>query len=161
MRRHWMYLKYVVRHKWYVMLECWRYGLYWQGLIHDWTKLLPREWLPYARSFRNPDGSMRKLETLSSDEQIQFKRVLRGHINRHPHHWAWWIRIEGDGNIEALPMEERYCKEMLADWRGASRAITDFDDTPKWYSKNRDDMVLHADTRAWIEMELGLKEATQ
>lgn len=50
--KHWKYLKYVVRHKWYVFLACRQLGVpLWQSIIHDWTKFLPREWFPYVRYF--------------------------------------------------------------------------------------------------------------
>ena len=61
MRAHWSYLKYVLRHKWYVLIECVRLGIIWQGLWHDWHKFLPSEWFPYARYFHNPDGSPRQI----------------------------------------------------------------------------------------------------
>lgn len=52
-------------------------------------------------------------------------------------------------------------REMLADWFGAGRAYNE-DWTPleprKWYEKNRDKMILHADTRAWVEAELMRRE---
>jgi hypothetical protein len=49
---HWRYAKYVARHKWYVFRECLRLGVpLHQALLHDWSKFLPGEWLPYARYF--------------------------------------------------------------------------------------------------------------
>lgn len=48
-------------------------------------------------------------------------------------------------------------KEMLADWRGANKAQGGDGkaDSLKWYEKNRTKMVLHPDTRIWIEEQLG------
>lgn len=155
MLRHYYYLRYVLRHKWFVFLAGYGSVPVWRLIIHDWTKFLPREWLPYARCFRNPDGSMRNVMSLRFDEQALFKVVLRRHINAHPHHWAWWVRIDAYCHIEALPMDEYSRQEMLADWRGASMAIEGKDNTAKWYQDNRDNMILHRDTRAWIEQQLG------
>lgn len=45
------YLKYLLCHKWYVMIECFREGLIWQGLMHDLSKFLPSEFIPYANFF--------------------------------------------------------------------------------------------------------------
>jgi hypothetical protein len=53
-----------------------------------------------------------------------------------------------------LPMPDRYRREMLADWRGAGRAINGYEDAAGWYAKNRDKMQLHPETRAWIEQQL-------
>lgn len=59
--------------------------------------------------------------------------------------------------FEALPMPLRHAKEMLADWRGAGRAYVK-DWTPAqtgvWYQEHKDIMVLHPDTRSWIEEQL-------
>lgn len=52
MQAHWKYLKYVIRHKWYVFLACRSIGVsWWQSIVHDWTKFLPREWFAYVRYF--------------------------------------------------------------------------------------------------------------
>lgn len=48
-----------------------------------------------------------------------------------------------------------YAKEMLADWQGAGRAQGHGDNTLGWYAKNRDKMLLHPETRAWIEQQIG------
>lgn len=49
-----MYLKTLWKllvHKWFVFLECCRLGIPLLGLLHDWTKFLPSEFVPYARWF--------------------------------------------------------------------------------------------------------------
>jgi hypothetical protein len=57
----------------------------------------------------------------------------------------------------AIPMPDTYRKEMLADWRGAGKAINGKDDTKSWYLKNKDNMILHPDTREWIEDQLEIE----
>jgi len=45
-------------------------------------------------------------------------------------------------------------KEMLADWRGAGRALGK-PDTWAWYeAEKRDSIFLHPKTREWVEAEL-------
>jgi hypothetical protein len=56
--------------------------------------------------------------------------------------------------ITCDPMPDKYRREMLADWRGAGRAINGVDNTRQWYDQNRDKMKLHLETRAWIESQL-------
>lgn len=51
MSKYLQYFWYVVRHKWYVFLACRREGLWWLGIVHDWSKFLPSEFFPYARHF--------------------------------------------------------------------------------------------------------------
>jgi hypothetical protein len=57
-------------------------------------------------------------------------------------------------------MPDRYRREMLADWRGAGRAYgrqpekNNDPDAAAWYLENRAKIILHPDTRAWLEDEL-------
>jgi hypothetical protein len=59
---------------------------------------------------------------------------------------------------KALPMPDRYRREMLADWKGAGLAMGK-PNTREWYLANRQKMILHPDTRAWVEKQLGVKGA--
>lgn len=45
---------------------------------------------------------------------------------------------------------------MIADWKGAGRALG-FPDTLAWYIKNRDKMMLAPTTRDWVDYELGFR----
>jgi hypothetical protein len=45
------YLSYVVRHKFFVAVECIAAGLWARGILHDLSKFLPSEFFPYANYF--------------------------------------------------------------------------------------------------------------
>ena len=51
---YWKYLKAVLKHKWFVFIECRKLGIPWLGVIHDLSKFLPSEFIPYARYFYGP-----------------------------------------------------------------------------------------------------------
>ncbi len=51
MNKHLNYAGYILRHKWFVLVECAKRGILWRGLMHDMSKLLPSEWVPYANFF--------------------------------------------------------------------------------------------------------------
>lgn len=201
MKRHWSYLKAVVRHKWFVFLACFRFGVpIWSAILHDWDKFMPDEWLPYARTFYAPDGSKQYVES------VDFARAWMKHQHRNKHHWQYWLGVthvtenwgeelrktdylvwdrgeaqrivqrnsggvnwyelrpmyEGDYVGYDKPMPNLARREMLADWFGAGRAYNP-NWTPleprKWYEKNKDKMILHPETRAWVENELSRQEA--
>jgi len=61
--------------------------------------------------------------------------------------------------VEPMPMSDKACREMLADWRGAGKA-QGHPHTKVWYEQNRDKLILHPDTRAWIEEQLGIEPGT-
>jgi hypothetical protein len=153
MRAHLAYLQYVLKHKRYVFLACWRLGIPWLGLIHDWSKFLPSEWFPYVQAFYNPDGSKKDAGFRAAG--LYPKYALCHHLNSNKHHWRYWVLPDG----EILPMPDKYRREMLADWIGAGLANNqpNFGD---WYLKHKDEMKLHPDTRQWIEEQLGLNETT-
>ena len=157
--KHLKYLRYLARHKWFVLVACFRRGLYWQGIIHDWSKFLLSEWLPYAQFFY---GNRFVSENAKDLRRISFDRAWLEHQHRSPHHWQHWVLRNDDGSTVALNMPRRYLLEMLCDWEGAGRAITGkIGGTPSWYAKNRHKMLLHPATRAIVEMELGITEATE
>ena len=47
------YLKYLLKHKYYATKYCFKFGLYWRGLVHDLSKFLPSEWIAYREYFYN------------------------------------------------------------------------------------------------------------
>jgi hypothetical protein len=88
MRRHWMYLKSVLRHKWYVFLACLQFRVpLWSAVLHDWDKFLPDEWLPYARTFYKLDGTSQYVES------IDFAQAWMKHQHRNKHHWQYWVKV--------------------------------------------------------------------
>ena len=141
------------------MLECFKNGLYIQGIMHDLSKLRSSEFFPYANHFygknpakRDPTGYYKPTDTGDS----KFDMAWLYHQKRNKHHWQWWILPEDEGGIKIMPMEKKYRLEMLCDWRGASLAQGHFekDACKNWYLKNRNKMQLHAETRTWIEAQL-------
>jgi hypothetical protein len=145
MSAHARYLRYVVRHKWYVA----RAGVglnvpLWRLIVHDWSKFLPVEWGPYARRYGvGRSGVIEKL-----NEPPEYHRAWTHHWHWNPHHWEHWLVFNDDGTLRPLPMPETYVREMVADWMGAGRAITGKWEVGKWYAANGPAMQLHPETRA-------------
>jgi len=157
MRRYITYLSYVLRHKWFVFLECCKLGVPWLGLIHDWSKFRPDEFVPYARHFHLPDGSKRPKQrdktgyykpTDTGDSDFDYAWFL--HQKRNKHHWQYWTQPEDGGGLKILPIPKQYAKEMLADWRGAGKA-QGTPNTSVWYHNNSHKLCLDEGTRDWIE----------
>jgi hypothetical protein len=98
MGRHWQYLKYVVRHKWFVFIAGCRLGIPWLALLHDNSKFLPDEWRWYARHFYAPDGSKQTWQGkdgfyVDADHDTKFDRAWLKHIKRNKHHPQHWLSI--------------------------------------------------------------------
>jgi len=145
------YLKYIIRHKWYVYLASKKVGVsFWRALVHDWTKLLPSEWKPYRDTFYKEDGTKQYKPT------TEFEYAWNAHQKRNKHHWQYWLITFDKGNTEFLEMPEVYVREMVADWIGAGWAITgDPNNVHGWYESNNHAMKLSIKTRAVVERILG------
>lgn len=146
-KRHLTYLRYVLRHKYFVWRGCRIVGgvSLWRAVLHDWDKFLPDEWLPYARTFYAPDGAKQYVESPA------FAVAWNRHQKRNRHHWQWWLLTWDRGETEPLPMDDADIREMLADWIGAGWAITGEPDPRPWYEKNREEIQLHPASRGLLE----------
>ncbi|MHA7966732.1 DUF5662 family protein [Paenibacillus sp. CAU 1782] len=143
MKPYWRYFLYVLDHKLNVLIECWKAGLYVQGIFHDMSKFLPQEFFPYALKFY----SNQKGEGI----ELRWKKAWLYHQNHNKHHWEYWI--VNKYTKEALPMPEKYLIEMVCDWKSFSR---------KWGRKVKesnliermmasDSIILHPVTREDLE----------
>ena len=129
MARHLRYLKYVLRHKWFVFLAGFSLGIgqlrwylwplwIWRLVIHDWDKFLPDEWLPYARFFYAPDGTKAQRRDKSGyykptdTGNEAFEKAWFLHAKRNDHHWQWWVMPTEDG-VKCYPMSALSRFEML------------------------------------------------
>ena len=155
------YLRYVLRHRWFVMLECFRVGLYWRGLVHDLSKLRPSEFIPYARYFygniatgRDKSGYYKAGD--SPDERFNYAWLL--HQKRNDHHWQWWYLVMDQESDRCFPMCPDALIEMIADWKGAGKAITGKPDADEWYRRNKGKIRLSDATRVNLEYILFCKE---
>lgn len=159
MKKHFKYLWYILRHKWFVLVAGVKIkrthfggrkngvGI-WRLLVHDMSKFRPSEWFPYARYFYGDE------EDPCGYIQEAFDRAWLAHIHRNPHHWQHWILQEDDGPVKILAMPFPVLVEMVADWMGAGRAITGKWDTWAWYDKNKDLIKLAPLTRPMVAVLL-------
>ena len=145
------YLCYIIKNKHYVLIECFKLKVPVRGVLHDIHKLLPSEFIPYAKFFY---GKQNEEDTSQLHIEQDFDLAWLKHQHRGKHHWQYWVSIEDNGGLKAIDMPLKYKKEMLADWIGAGKAITGKNDVKTWYYANRHKMVLHPATKYWVEKQL-------
>ena len=146
MNKYWKYLKYIIRHKYYVMLECFKAGIYWRGIMHDLSKFFPSEFIPYANYFYGTyEGTLKHSEIKKSFDEAWLK-----HQKRNPHHWQYWILQNDSDGVLILDMPRQYALEMVCDWIGAGKAITGKNDLSEWYATNRDNIKLSNNTQEYV-----------
>lgn len=150
MNKHLQYGAYVLRHKYFVAVECFKAGLIWRGLVHDLSKFLPQEWFPYVESFYGGYG-----KNQPDHVKQTFDRAWLHHQKCNDHHWQWWVLPKDEGSLKPLPMGRQALLEMLCDWKGAGAAQGNkggWLEVREWYEKNKDKMTLHPETRRTVRM---------
>jgi len=148
MKKYFTYLKYLLTHKWYVMLECFRMRLFWTGIIHDWSKFLPSEFLPYARHVFKRFKTGYYKPTSTGDDAFDLAWFM--HKSRNKHHWQYWSNPTETG-LDILEMPDKYRMEMICDWIGAGKAQGKGVNTKQWWEANKNKMQFHPRTRVKIE----------
>ena len=108
----------ITRHKLLVMKECFRVGLYRQGLLHDLSKYSFTEFrigCRYYQGNRSPNNAEREDTGVSAS--------WLHHKGRNRHHFEYWVDygINCDTIITGMPMPRKYIAEMVLDRISASR----------------------------------------
>lgn len=158
--KHLKYLFFVIRHRWYVFVECCKLGIIWRGITHDLSKFRLSEWCAYADFFygRELKGYFDSITIQRREKSLEFAWL--DHIHRNPHHWQHWRCQNDDGTRMVLPMPTKYIKEMLADWRAMSR-VRGFDSVREWYGKHYHKIEMAAETRMKLHQLMTQDEIPQ
>lgn len=123
---------------------------------HDMSKWSEEEFPHYARHFYGDKGDPKG-----------FTRAWLHHIHYNPHHWQYWRLSDdysppgADVDDGCIEMPERYVREMVADWMGASRAYTSSWDMSDWLRKNLCKVRVHRSTEKllWnILIDIGYRD---
>ena len=144
--------KTIHHHKMLVMQNCFRCGLYWQGLTHDLSKLSPVEFWAGAKYWQgicSPNNAQRQKEGYSA--------AWLHHKGRNKHHLEYWIDYApgGDHAMAGMRMPEKYVAEMVCDRIAASKNYKgkNYTDAAAWeyYDHSKDHYILHPETRKQLE----------
>jgi len=162
--RYLVHLKNILLHKYYVFFACLKLKVpLYLAIFHDISKFKLSEFIPYAKYYYNKDGSHAdvkdkhgELEYTKEANNIKVAWLYHSHTNRH--HWNYWITIRSDGLIYPNIIPDKYIKEMVADWIGASKAYNLNIKVIDWYNKEKENLILHQDTRTKIEKILQILE---
>ena len=150
-----LYLKYfftIVRHKWYVLMCVRRTGITYlpRLILHDMSKFLPSEFIPYARYWG------KEPEERTAQEVSAFEEAKKLHYSRNKHHWQYWFKDFGEGvrHPYLVPMDYDSLFELICDWRAAGLAYNGVDDSKEYYVREGPRMSLHHETREDLELYL-------
>ncbi len=112
----------VTKHKWLVLVHCFKCGLIWRGLVHDLSKLSPSEFIESVKYFhggRSPIGLCRRDTGLSN--------AWLHHKGRNKHHIEYWYDVECE--IQPL-VPYKYAVECICDKLAATKTYNGKNYTP-------------------------------
>lgn len=149
----------ISKHKFYVMIFCFKCGLYKQGLLHDLSKYSPIEFLSGVKYF---NGKRSPIDIEKSEKG--YSAAWQHHKGRNPHHWEYWIDNIGSnaklGNPpDAINMPLDYVLEMICDWLGAGIVYSKekpsykipYDVPINYYEAHRSEKLINKNTVMLIE----------
>ena len=151
-KRFFLHLHTVDTHRYEVMKNCFKCGLYSQGLSHDLSKYSPEEFLVSVKYFQG-DRSPYMYEK----EKYGFSYGWLHHKGRNRHHWEYWYdMIKGEWVPLEMPLP--FFIEMVCDRVAACRIYQKENYTQRsaleyYYSRN-DRFYMHEKTAAKLEAVL-------
>jgi len=150
------HLKVVLFHKYFVLVECWKRGMYWQGIVHDLSKFSPTEFIQSAKYFQGKRSPIAEAKDLAG-----YSAAWLHHKGVNKHHWEYWTDFY-DGEIKPIEIPLKYLDEVVCDMIGASKAYLKgkyspsepleyfLKNSPNWCMKNMDKTYIEARLRELI-----------
>ena len=108
------HLKTICKHKYYVAKYCFKFGLYWQGIVHDLSKFSPTEFLTSIKYYQ---GNRSPINAEKEDKG--YSDAWMHHYHRNKHHWMYWVDFDDYQNLVPLKIPYKYVIESIADWISA------------------------------------------
>ena len=144
--------KTILKHKIEVCKICFKFGLYWQGIIHDNSKFSPIEFFNGIKYYQ---GDKSPIEAEKQDKG--YSMGWAHHHNKNKHHWLYWIDFNNVNEVSPMRMPYKYALEAIADWIGAGKVysknagkVFEWDEPYEYYKKNTrvgSDKNIHYQTR--------------
>lgn len=150
----WKHFKTITKHHFLVQKNCFKVGLFWQGLTHDLSKLSPTEFFvgaKYYQGTRSPNNAER--------EDKGYSEAWMHHKGRNRHHFEYWIdygkKPDGTHGYISVPMPKKYIAEMLMDRIAASRVYEGENYTDasalQYFRRGHAESLMHPETYATLE----------
>ena len=155
MNKAWLHFKTITYHKYLVMQGCFKVGLYKQGLLHDFSKYTPSEFIVGAKYYqgnRSPNNAER--------EDIGYSSAWLHHKGRNKHHYEYWIDYSEavEDGLVPVPIPDRYLVEMFMDRVAASKVYNGKKYTDKspleYYELGKGIRMLHKKSKKKLEFLL-------
>ena len=150
----WQHLCTITRHRRLVRRNCFRVGLYWQGLTHDLSKFSPTEFrvgAKYYQGNRSPNGAERA--------EKGYSEAWMHHKGRNRHHFEYWNDMNhATRRYESIPMPRQFLVESVMDRIAASRVYEGRNYTDRsplnYLQRSNDPRLMHPESYRQLEFLL-------
>ena len=151
LKNAWGHFKTINRHKWEVLKNCFRIGLYKQGILHDLSKYSFVEFrtgIIYFQGNKSPNTE----ERLKNGVSLAWLH----HKGRNKHHFEYWCDYDllKKGSFVGCRMPYRYVAEMFCDRVAAAKVYKgkDYTDSTAWeyFEPTKDSTLIEPETRKEI-----------
>ena len=144
-----LHLHTIDHHRFVVMKNCFRCGLYAQGLKHDLSKYEPAEFWESVKYFQGTRSPY-----MYEKEHFGYASGWMHHKGRNRHHWEYWYDMR-NGKWVPLKMPFNYFVEMVCDRVAACRIYQKENYTKSsaldYYLSRNDRFYMHPETAADLE----------
>ncbi len=157
-KKWYKHLATINEHKLLVGKNCFRCGLYLQGILHDLSKYSWTEFsvgAKYYQGNRSPNEAER--------EEKGYTSSWLHHKGRNKHHLEYWLDYDlekRDGSVTGMKMPDNYIVEMFCDRVAASKIYhkEDYTDSSalNYYLNGKSKNILHPYTKKRLEKLLYL-----
>ena len=148
------HFKTITTHKLVVMKECFKIGLYKQGLLHDMSKFSPVEFFESVKYYQGGSSPIDAAKKANG-----YSKAWLHHKGHNRHHYEYWT----DYNIvtkqlEGVEMPAKYFVEMVCDRIAASKIYAGDNYTDRapldYFRRGRGHMLINDRTCAELEKVL-------
>lgn len=157
MKNFFKHLKTVNRHRWEVFKLCVKFGIPFQGLVHDLSKYSPTEMsiCKYYVGTRSPHEVAR--------DKLGYSPSWIHHKAVNKHHWEYWVDNYDEKYIP-IKVPAKYVVEMVADTIAASKVYLGdkfTTDAPfAYFEKHAPYRMYHEETKEKIRDFLSIYAST-
>ncbi len=109
----------VLKHKLEVAKICFKFGLYWQGIIHDLSKFSCTEFIPSVKYY---SGVRSPIE--AEKEEKGYSMAWLHHKNKNKHHFWYWVDYSSKQVQTPVRIPLKYVYEMIADTIAAGKVYS-------------------------------------
>lgn len=139
----------ILKHKWYVFKNCFKAGIYWQGVTHDLSKLSPTE---FFESVKYYTGDKSPIDNCKSENG--YSKAWQHHKGKNPHHYEYWVDNFDHGGTP-IQMPFKYALELVCDYIAAGQAYQGKQFTYKneyqwWLQKISNPIKMHPQTILFV-----------